>query len=57
MKFRGEVIAAENPDKAARTMAGAPGALHLRTLNTQLMIQLKIQASHDYLCYTEIEVL
>ena len=30
----GEVIAAENLTKAARTMAEAPGALHLRTLNT-----------------------
>lgn len=30
----GEVIAAENLAKAARTMATTPGALHLRTLNS-----------------------
>lgn len=30
----GEVIAAENLAKAARTMAETPGALHLRTLNS-----------------------
>ncbi len=30
----GEVIAADNLAKAARTMAGVPGALHLRTLNS-----------------------
>jgi regulator of protease activity HflC (stomatin/prohibitin superfamily) len=30
----GEVIAAENLTKAANLMAGAPGALHLRTLNS-----------------------
>ncbi len=30
----GEVIAADNLAKAARTMSGVPGALHLRTLNS-----------------------
>lgn len=30
----GEVVAAENLSKAAKLMAGAPGALHLRTLNS-----------------------
>lgn len=30
----GEVVAAENLSKAARTMAETPGALHLRTLNS-----------------------
>lgn len=30
----GEVIAAENLSKAAKLMAGSPGALHLRTLNS-----------------------
>lgn len=30
----GEVIAAENLAKAAHTLSGAPGALHLRTLNS-----------------------
>jgi len=30
----GEVIAAENLSKAAKTMAATPGALHLRTLNS-----------------------
>lgn len=30
----GEVVAAENLKKAAEMMAGAPGALHLRTLNS-----------------------
>jgi regulator of protease activity HflC (stomatin/prohibitin superfamily) len=30
----GEVIAAENLSKAAQTLAAAPGALHLRTLNS-----------------------
>ncbi len=30
----GEVLAAENISKAAQTLAAAPGALHLRTLNS-----------------------
>lgn len=30
----GEVVAAENLSKAAKLMAGSPGALHLRTLNS-----------------------
>jgi len=34
IKAEGEVIAADNMSKAARTMAGAKGALHLRTLQS-----------------------
>ena len=34
IKAQGEVIAADNMAKAARTLAGGPGALHLRTLQT-----------------------
>ncbi|OGY46898.1 MAG: hypothetical protein A2840_01525 [Candidatus Buchananbacteria bacterium RIFCSPHIGHO2_01_FULL_47_11b] len=34
IKAEGEVIAAENMAKAARTLAEAPGALHLRTLQS-----------------------
>ncbi len=34
IKSGGEVIAANNLSKAAKTLAEAPGALHLRTLNT-----------------------
>lgn len=34
IKAEGEVIAAENMAKAAATLAGAPGALHLRTLQS-----------------------
>lgn len=34
IKAEGEVIAAENMAKAATTLAGAPGALHLRTLQS-----------------------
>ena len=34
IKAEGEVIAAENLSKAARTLASSDGALHLRTLNT-----------------------
>ena len=30
----GEVLAAENISKAAQTLSGSPGALHLRTLNS-----------------------
>jgi regulator of protease activity HflC (stomatin/prohibitin superfamily) len=34
IKAQGEVIAAENMSKAARMLSSAPGALHLRTLQT-----------------------
>lgn len=34
IKAEGEVIAAENMSKAANTLAAAPGALHLRTLQS-----------------------
>jgi len=34
IKAQGEVIAAENITKAAKTLASGPGALHLRTLQT-----------------------
>lgn len=34
IKSSGEVIAAENLSKAAATLSSAPGALHLRTLNS-----------------------
>ncbi len=34
IKAQGEVIAADNMAKAARTLASGPGALHLRTLQT-----------------------
>ncbi|MFZ2556119.1 MAG: slipin family protein [Minisyncoccia bacterium] len=34
IRAEGEVIAAENMAKAAATLAGAPGALHLRTLQS-----------------------
>lgn len=34
IKAEGEVLAAENMAKAARTLAAAPGALHLRTLQS-----------------------
>jgi regulator of protease activity HflC (stomatin/prohibitin superfamily) len=33
-KAEGEVIASNNISKAANTLSQAPGALHLRTLNT-----------------------
>lgn len=34
IKSEGEVLASENIAKAARTLAGSPGALHLRTLES-----------------------
>ena len=34
IKAQGEVIAADNMAKAAKTLATGPGALHLRTLQT-----------------------
>ncbi len=34
IQAEGEVVAADNLAKAAETLSGAPGALHLRTLNT-----------------------
>jgi regulator of protease activity HflC (stomatin/prohibitin superfamily) len=34
LKAEGEVVSAENLAKAGRLLAGAPGAMHIRTLNT-----------------------
>lgn len=34
IKAQGEVVAADNMAKAAKTLAGAPGSLHLRTLQS-----------------------
>lgn len=34
IRAEGEVVAAENMAKAAKTLAGSPGALHLRTIQT-----------------------
>ena len=34
IKAEGEVIAADNMAKAAKTLSSAPGALHLRTLQS-----------------------
>lgn len=51
----GEVIAAENISKAARMLAGAPGALHLRTLQT--LNDLSSDQSNTVIFATPIEVL
>lgn len=51
----GEVIAAENIAKAARTLASAPGALHLRTLQT--INDLSSDQSNTVIFVTPIEVL
>jgi regulator of protease activity HflC (stomatin/prohibitin superfamily) len=51
----GEVIAAENLAKAARTMSGAPGALHLRTLNS--INDISSDQSNTVIFVTPIEVL
>jgi regulator of protease activity HflC (stomatin/prohibitin superfamily) len=51
----GEVIAAENLTKAALTMAGAPGALHLRTLNT--ITDTASDQSNTIIFVTPIEIL
>lgn len=51
----GEVIAAENITKAARMLAEAPGALHLRTLQT--LNDLSSDQSNTVIFATPIEVL
>ena len=51
----GEVIAATNLAKAAHTMAGAPGALHLRTLNS--INDISSDQSNTVVFVTPIEVL
>lgn len=51
----GEVIAAENLAKAARTMAETPGALHLRTLNS--INDISSDASNTIVFAIPIEVL
>lgn len=51
----GEVIAAENIAKAARTLAESPGALHLRTLQT--LNDLSSDQSNTVIFATPIEVL
>ncbi len=51
----GEVVASQNLAKAARTMAEAPGALHLRTLNS--MNDISSDASNTIVFALPIEVL
>lgn len=51
----GEVIAAANLTKAAQMMAGAPGALHLRTLNS--INDISSDQSNTVVFVTPIEVL
>jgi len=51
----GEVAAAENISKAASTLAGAPGALHLRTLQT--LNDLSSDQSNTVIFAMPIEVL
>lgn len=51
----GEVVAAENLAKAARTMSEAPGALHLRTLNS--INDISSDDSNTVVFVTPIEVL
>jgi regulator of protease activity HflC (stomatin/prohibitin superfamily) len=51
----GEVIAAENLAKAARTMGETPGALHLRTLNS--INDISSDQSNTVVFVTPIEVL
>lgn len=55
IKAEGEVIAAENIAKASRIMAAAPGALHLRTLQT--LNDLSSDQSNTVVFATPIEVL
>jgi len=55
IKAEGEVIAAENIAKAATIMASAPGALHLRTLQT--LNDLSSDNSNTVIFATPIEVL
>lgn len=51
----GEVIAAENLAKAARLMSDAPGALHLRTLNS--INDISSDQSNTVVFVTPIEIL
>lgn len=55
IKAEGEVIAAENMAKAARLLSDAPGALHLRTL--QSLNDLSSDQSNTVVFATPIEVL
>ena len=55
IKAEGEVIAAENLSKAARTLSSADGALHLRTLNT--LNDLSSDKSNTVVFAVPIEVL
>lgn len=55
IKAEGEVAAAENMAKAAKTLSGAPGALHLRTL--QSLNDLSSDQSNTVVFATPIEVL
>tara|TARA_B100000508_G_scaffold133216_1_gene122889 strand:- start:121 stop:888 length:768 start_codon:yes stop_codon:yes gene_type:complete len=55
IKAEGEVAAAENMAKAASTLASAPGALHLRTL--QSLNDLSSDQSNTVVFATPIEVL
>ncbi len=55
IKAEGEVTAAENMAKAARTLSSAPGALHLRTL--QSLNDLSSDQSNTVVFATPIEVL
>lgn len=55
IKAEGELAAAENMSKAAQMMAGAPGALHLRTL--QSLNDLSSDQSNTVVFATPIEVL
>lgn len=55
IKAEGEVVAAENIAKAAQLLANAPGALHLRTLQT--LNDLSSDQSNTVIFATPIEVL
>ncbi len=55
VKAEGEVIASDNLSKAAKTLAGAPGALHLRTL--QSINDLSSDQSNTTIWMLPIEVL
>ena len=55
IKAGGEVIAADNMAKAAKTLASAPGALHLRTL--QAINDMSSDKSNTVVFATPLEVL
>lgn len=55
IKAQGEVIAATNMAKAAKTLGGAPGALHLRTLQT--LNDLSSDASNTVVLGIPLEIL